>query len=77
MMKRILAAGAFAAILAGCAGLGAPDCGSDWYAVGQNDGRIGASSQVERYATSCPNIDRQRYQEGHAAGTAARPRIYF
>jgi hypothetical protein len=73
-MKRILAAAGLTAILAGCAAL-TPDCGSDWYEVGQNDGRIGASSQVERYAKNCSGIDRKRYEEGHAAGIAARPRI--
>ena len=74
-MTRIAAAGVLAVIVAGCAGFGVPDCGSDWYEIGMRDGRLGASSQVERYATTCPNLDRKRYEEGHAVGTAARPRL--
>jgi hypothetical protein len=59
--------------IAGCAGL---DCGSDWYAVGRNDGRIGADSQVERYSAQCgAQVDRARYAEGLQAGFAARPRV--
>ena len=57
--------------LAGCA----VDCGSNWFDVGQNDGRIGADSQVENYARSCPGIDRARYAEGHQAGLGLRPRV--
>lgn len=74
-MTRILAAAGFTAILAGCAGFGAPDCGSDWNSIGQRDGRLGASSQAERYAASCPGLDRQRYEEGLQTGLAMRPRI--
>jgi len=74
-MKNALVAAVCSAVLAGCAGFGVPDCGSDWYAVGQRDGMLGASSQAERYATKCPGIDRSRYEEGKAAGFAARGRV--
>ena len=67
---RIISVVAF--LCAGCAGV---DCGSNWFEVGQNDGRIGADSQVENYARSCPAIDRARYAEGHQAGLWLRPRI--
>lgn len=67
------AAFAACALIAGCAGV---DCGSDWYAVGQRDGRLGAESQAEAYAARCGgNIDRARYQEGLQAGLAMRPRV--
>ena len=65
---------ACSAVLAGCAGL---DCGSDWYATGQRDGRLGADSQIESYAARCGgNVDRGRYAEGLQSGLAMRPRIY-
>jgi hypothetical protein len=71
-MRHILAAAWVAASL-GCAGL---DCGSDWYAIGQRDGRIGAESQAERYAAQCGGkMDRARYAEGLQAGAAMRPRV--
>ena len=58
--------------LAGCASL---DCGTDWYATGQRDGRIGADSQIENYAARCGgNVDRGRYAEGLDSGRAMRPR---
>ena len=71
-MKHAFAAAAFAAITAGCAGM---DCGPDWYATGQRDGRLGAESQIERYAARCGQVDRERYAEGLQAGFAMRPRI--
>jgi len=37
-------------LVAGCATV---DCGSDWFAIGQRDGRINAGSQAERYAVKC------------------------
>jgi hypothetical protein len=40
-----------------------------------NDGRIGADSQVERYAASCSGMDSARYEEGWREGLAMRPRI--
>jgi hypothetical protein len=60
------------ACLAGCA----TDCGPDWFAVGQRDGRIGADSQIENYAARCGgSVDRARYAEGLQSGAAMRPRI--
>ncbi len=57
-------------LLAGCA----TDCGSDWYQVGQRDGRINASPQLASYATRCsPPPDEARYMEGYQAGFAQRP----
>jgi hypothetical protein len=62
-----------ATLLAGCA-TGASDCGPDWYAVGQRDGRLGAKPQDERYASSCgATVDRARYLSGWQAGFAQRP----
>lgn len=60
-------------MIAGCAGT---DCGSDWYAIGQRDGRIGADSQAEAYVARCGGqIDRARYHEGLQSGFAMRPRV--
>lgn len=51
------------------------DCGPDWFAVGERDGRINAGSQVERYAARCGvPVDRARYEEGYQQGFAQRPR---
>jgi hypothetical protein len=58
--------------LAGCASF---DCGPDWYATGQRDGRLGADSQIENYAARCGgNVERGRYAEGLESGRAMRPR---
>lgn len=58
-------------LLAGCAGV---DCGPDWRAVGQRDGRINAGSQAERYAARCgAPVDRAAYEQGYAEGFAQRP----
>jgi hypothetical protein len=71
-MKHIATAGCVL-LAAGCASI---DCGSDWYAIGQRDGRIGADSQAERYAAQCgAQVDRARYAEGLQAGFAMRPRV--
>ena len=60
-------------LLAGCAGLGAADCGPDWYAIGERDGRINAGSQAERYAARCGTpVDAQRYEEGYRQGFSQR-----
>lgn len=68
-----LAAAAFAAtLLAGCAT--SADCGSDWYAVGERDGRLGAQPQGDYYASRCAGpVDRARYASGWQAGYAQRP----
>ena len=57
-------------LVAGCATV---DCGSDWFAIGQRDGRINAGSQAERYAVKCTGIDTARYGEGYREGFAQRP----
>jgi hypothetical protein len=63
-------------ILSGCAGISTADCGSDWYAVGQRDGRLGADPQADGYAARCGGqIDRARYAEGWDSGWAMRPRL--
>ena len=75
-MRKALAAAACSAIMAGCAGIGAPDCGPDWYSIGQRDGRLGADSQIDGYAARCSGqVDRQRYEEGRQSGLAMRPRV--
>ena len=70
-MKKTLVLALCCASAGGCA----VNCGSDWREVGLNDGRLGADSQIERYAASCANVDRQAYTEGLQAGFAMRPRI--
>lgn len=75
-MRKALLAAACGAILAGCAAIGTTDCGSDWYAIGQRDGRLGANPQIDAYAARCGGqVDRARYAEGWDAGWAMRPRV--
>ncbi len=75
-MIKVLAAAACSALMTGCAGIGASDCGPDWYSIGQRDGRMGADSQIDNYASRCSvQVDRARYTEGWQAGAAMRPRI--
>ena len=74
-MKKALALALLSASLTGCAALNAADCGTDWYATGQRDGRLGASPQADAYAARCGNVDRARYAEGWDAGWAMRPRV--
>ena len=59
------------ALLAGCAGTA--DCGSDWYAIGERDGLLGAPFQAEQYAGHCSTIDTARYDEGFRVASARRP----
>jgi hypothetical protein len=61
-MRRLFAAASLVA-LAGCARLGAADCGPDSYAVGQRDGILGAQPQEEIYAGRCGAVDAARYRE--------------
>lgn len=62
-------------VLAGCAGLRAADCGPDWHAVGQRDGRLGASPQAEIYARRCGvEVDTANYLRGWQEGFGMRPR---
>lgn len=66
---------AFFTFLAGCAGLNAVDCGPDWYATGQRDGRLGAQPQEEIYAARCGGgVDSARYRDGWQDGFSRRPR---
>lgn len=59
-------------LVAGCASTA--DCGPDWFAIGQRDGRINAGSQAARYAARCGGpVDEARYAEGYAEGFSHRP----
>ena len=62
-------------MLGGCASAGS-DCGPDWYAVGQRDGRLGAQmeQQAAIYSARCSaQVDQARYAEGWREGFRARP----
>ncbi|HEY5898133.1 MAG TPA: hypothetical protein VIV54_11240 [Burkholderiales bacterium] len=76
-MKYLVYAAAFATLASGCAAIDGADCSSDMYQVGMRDGRLGAGSQIERYAGRCAasggRADSSRYAEGYAAGFAQRP----
>lgn len=62
-------------LLAGCAA-GGGDCGPDWRAIGQRDGRLDAGSQAARYAARCnTTVDTAAYEEGYREGLAQRPRV--
>lgn len=61
--------------VAGCAGVDLADCGSDWYAIGQRDGRLGAQGQEELYVGRCGSkVDAARYRDGWRDGFGRRPR---
>jgi hypothetical protein len=72
-MKNVIAG--FACLLvAGCASLSSAECGADAYALGQRDGRLGASPQAELYAQRCGIApDRAQYDAGWRAGYSQRP----
>ena len=73
-MTRTLTTVAVVATLSGCAA----DCAGDWYAIGQRDGRLGATPQADIYASRCGgNVDRARYQEGWQSGDAMRPKTPY
>jgi hypothetical protein len=58
-------------LAAGCTTL---DCGPDWYATGQRDGRLGAQPQSEFYAQRCSTpVDSGSYLRGWQDGLRARP----
>jgi hypothetical protein len=60
-------------LLAGCAGT---DCGSDWRAIGQRDGRLNAGSHPEQYAARCgASVDSAAYEQGYREGVAQRPNV--
>jgi hypothetical protein len=70
-MNHALLALGCAVLLSGCAT--AADCGPDWSAIGERDGRINAGSQVERYAAKCSTpVDRARYEDGYQRGFSQR-----
>lgn len=72
---KIFASFAMLWMLAGCAGLGAADCGPDWYSIGQRDGTLGAQPQEASYARRCGSgVDAMRYREGWQDGFGRRPR---
>jgi hypothetical protein len=58
-------------VVAGCAS--AIDCGSDWFAIGQRDGRMNALNQTARYSAQCSGMDSARYNEGYRDGFSQRP----
>lgn len=71
---RVALAVAGLAVLTGCA-LGAADCGPDWHAVGQRDGRLGAQPQAETYARRCGvEVNSASYLRGWQEGFHMRPR---
>jgi hypothetical protein len=60
-------------LVAGCA---AGNCGGDWYATGERDGRLGAGMQQqgEIYAAQCAgSVDQARYAAGWREGFSRRP----
>jgi hypothetical protein len=62
------------ALAAGCAGIGSGDCGPDWRALGERDGRINAGSQAAGYAARCnAKVDTAAYEAGYAEGFSRRP----
>jgi hypothetical protein len=70
-MRRLTLLAVF--VLAGCAA-GGVDCGPDWRAIGERDGRINAGSQAERYASRCGGkVDTVAYDAGYAEGFSRRP----
>ena len=72
-MRKLVMLGA--ALLAGCAA-GGGDCGPDWRALGQRDGRLDAGSQAARYAARCnTTVDLGAYEDGYREGLAQRPRV--
>jgi hypothetical protein len=71
---KTLIAGFFCLLVAGCASLSSSDCGGDAYALGQRDGRLGATPQSELYAQRCGAApDRAKYDAGWRAGSSERP----
>jgi predicted small secreted protein len=71
-MKYLFSVLACATALSGCATVS--DCGGDWYAIGQRDGRLGATPQAELYARRCSTVNAARYGEGWREGFSQRPR---
>jgi hypothetical protein len=62
-------------LICGCASSGS-DCTSDAYALGQRDGRLGASleQQANIYGARCgAQVDGARYAEGWREANGSRP----
>jgi hypothetical protein len=76
-MKHLVCAAVFSIAASGCAAINEADCHTDMYQVGMRDGRLGAGSQIDRYAGRCAasggGTDASRYADGYAAGFAQRP----
>ena len=77
-MRLVISAAVSCLIMAGCAGLSGAECrSSDWYQIGQRDGRLGAQPQLDLYAAQCgqngARPDAARYTEGWQAGFSERP----
>lgn len=73
-MKTLLSIACLIAVTS-CTGLSAADCGPDWHAIGQRDGRLGAQPQAESYARRCGvEVDTASYLRGWQEGFAMRPR---
>jgi len=71
---RALIAALGCVLVAGCAGWSSVDCTADAYALGERDGRLGATPQAELYAQRCGAApDREKYEAGWGAGRAQRP----
>jgi hypothetical protein len=61
------------AVLAGCAGVGASDCSTDPFQLGQRDGALGAN-EVDRHAARCgTSFNAERYREGYRDSVSRRP----
>ncbi len=60
--------------VAGDASFSSSECGADPYALGQRDGRLGATPQAEFYAQRCGTaVDGVKYEAGWRAGYSERP----
>ena len=72
-MKTLIAGFAFL-LVAGCASVSSADCSAGAYALGQRDGRLGATPQSDLYAQRCGAApDRAQYDAGWRAGYSQRP----
>jgi hypothetical protein len=70
---KLIAAALLCSLAAGCAGSRA-DCGPDWRAIGQRDGRLGATPQADIYARRCGvTVDADQYTQGWRDGYSMRP----
>jgi hypothetical protein len=78
-MRLVVAAGACAMMLAGCASIDASRqerCQkADWALVGERDGVEGATTMADRYSHICGDLYKDAaYKEGLQKGLARRPR---